>query len=129
MRILIVLGLPKQAMGTSSVPPPQVITALAIFMTLLVMAPTIDRINKEAIAPYRAGEVQSYDELWNRAKQPPRDFMFNQIEASGNWSSLYMILANYDVVPFTGKNAYLFGLDSLGDVMEALVLLMIAVAA
>ncbi|HYE62867.1 MAG TPA: flagellar type III secretion system pore protein FliP [Phycisphaerales bacterium] len=92
VRILIVLGLLRQAMGTQSVPPPQVTTALALFMTLLVMAPTLDRINAEAIVPYRQGEIKDYDELWNKAKQPLRDFMFNQIEATGNWSSLYMIL-------------------------------------
>jgi flagellar biosynthetic protein FliP len=92
VRILIVLGLLRQAMGTQSVPPPQVVTALALFMTLLVMAPTIDRINAEAIVPYRNGQITDYDELWTKAKQPLRDYMFNQIEATGNWSSLYMIL-------------------------------------
>jgi flagellar biosynthetic protein FliP len=92
VRILIVLGLLKQALGTATVPPTQVITALALFMTLMVMAPTIDRINTEAIAPYRAGEVESYGELWQRGKQPVRDFMFAQIEATGNWSSLYMMM-------------------------------------
>ncbi len=92
VRILVVLGLLRQAMGTQSIPPPQVITALALFTTLLVMSPTIDRINKEAIQPYRTGQVRDHDELWNRAKQPVREFMFAQIEATGNWSSLYMIL-------------------------------------
>jgi flagellar biosynthetic protein FliP len=91
-RILIVLGLLKQAIGAQGVPPPQVITALALFMTLLVMSPTLDRINAEAIQPYRDGQVADYDELWSRTKQPVRDFMFAQIEASGNWSSLYMVL-------------------------------------
>lgn len=92
VRILIVLGLLRQAIGAQSVPPPQVITALALFMTLLVMTPTLDRINDEAIAPYRAGEITNYEELWARGKQPVRDFMFAQIEATGNWSSLYMML-------------------------------------
>ncbi|MBL9000332.1 MAG: flagellar type III secretion system pore protein FliP [Phycisphaerae bacterium] len=92
MRVLIVLGLVKQALGASTVPPPQVITALTLFITLIVMAPTLDRINAEAVAPYRAGEIRDYDELWARARQPVRDFMFDQIEAGGNWSSLYMIL-------------------------------------
>jgi len=92
MRIMIVLGLLKQALGAQSIPPPQVTTGLALFMTVLVMSPTLDRINKEAIAPYRAGQVSDYDALWNKAKQPMRDFMFDQIETSGNWSSLYMIL-------------------------------------
>ncbi len=92
VRILIVLGLLRQALGTQSIPPPQVITALALFMTMLVMSPTISRINTEAVEPFRAGEVRDYDDLWNRAKQPVRDFMFAQIEATGNWSSLYMVL-------------------------------------
>jgi flagellar biosynthetic protein FliP len=92
VRILVVLGLLRQAMGTQSIPPPQVITALAMFMTLLVMTPTLDRINKEAIVPYRQGQVQSYDELWEKGSQPVRDFMFAQIDATGNWSSVYMLL-------------------------------------
>lgn len=94
MRITIVLGMLKQAMGTQSIPPPQVTIALALFMTLLVMSPTIDRINKEAIAPYRQGQITNYDQLWEKTRQPVRDFMFDQIEATGNWSSLYMVL-NY----------------------------------
>lgn len=92
MRILIVLGLLKQALGTSTVPPPQVITGLSLFMTLIVMTPTLDRINAEAVTPYREGKVTSYDELWTKARQPVRDFMFDQIEATGNWGSVYTIL-------------------------------------
>lgn len=91
-RILIVLGLLKQAIGAQSIPPPQIITSLALFMTLVVMTPTIDRINAEAITPYRNGEITDYDTLWQKARQPMRDFMFNQIEASGNWSSVYMVM-------------------------------------
>lgn len=92
MRMLIVLGLLRQALGTSSVPPPQVITALAMFMTLLVMSPTLERVNHEAIGPYRRGEITSYDALWDKAKQPMRDFMFDQIDATGNWGGVYTIL-------------------------------------
>jgi len=92
LRILIVLGLLKQAMGTNSLPPSQVVTGLALFMTLVVMSPTIDRIWDEAVVPYNNGEIRDYDELWTRAKQPLRDFMFDQLEVTGNWSSLYMVL-------------------------------------
>lgn len=92
LRIMIVIGMLKQALGTPTIPPPQVITALSLFMTLLVMTPTIDRIHAEAVVPYQQGQVQNYDELWELSKQPIRDFMFNQIEATGNWSSLYMVL-------------------------------------
>jgi flagellar biosynthetic protein FliP len=94
VRIMIVLGLVKQALGTQTLPPPQVIVGLSLFMTLLVMAPTMDRIHKEAVLPYRTGEIRDYDTLWARGKQPLRDFMFDQIEATGNWSSVYMVL-NY----------------------------------
>lgn len=92
LRIIIVLGLLKQAIGAQNMPPSQVVTGLALFMTLLVMSPTIDRVYAEAIEPYRAGEIRDYDELWNRAKQPVRDFMFDQIEASGHWSGAFMIM-------------------------------------
>jgi len=94
VRIIIVLGLLKQAMGTQNLPPSQVIFTLALFMTFLVMTPTIERVYDEAITPYQTGEIQSQVEMWDKAKQPIRDFMFDQIEATGNWSSLYMIL-NY----------------------------------
>jgi flagellar biosynthesis protein FliP len=94
VRFVIVLGLLKQALGTQTLPPPQVVVGLAMFMTFLVMAPTFDRINQDAVVPYRAGVVTDYNELWSRVKQPMRDFMFDQIEATDNWSGVYMIL-NY----------------------------------
>lgn len=94
VRILVVLGLLRQAIGTQSLPPPQVMTGLALFMTMLVMAPTFDRIYEEALDPYQRGEIRDYETLWGAAKQPLRDFMFDQIEATGNWSSVYMVL-NY----------------------------------
>lgn len=100
VRIIVVLGLLKQAIGAQSVPPPQVITALALFMTMLVMSPTVDRVYHEAVVPYQSGEVESVDELWDRAKQPVRDFMFAQLETTGNWSSLYMVM-NYRGVDTT----------------------------
>lgn len=94
VRFIVVLGLLKQALGAQGLPPAQVITALALFMTVMVMAPTLDRVYDEAIAPYNRGEIVDQLEMWNRAKQPVRDFMFAQIEASGNWEGLYMIM-NY----------------------------------
>jgi flagellar biosynthetic protein FliP len=94
VRIIIVLGLLRQALGTQSLPPPQVLTGLALFMTMLVMAPTLQRVWGEAVGPYQRGEIRDYDTLWDRAKQPVRDFMFDQIEATGNYSSVYMVL-NY----------------------------------
>jgi flagellar biosynthetic protein FliP len=94
VRMLIVLSMLRQALGTQSLPPSQVIIALTLFMTFVVMAPTVDRIRDEAVVPWQQGRITDYDELWDRARQPLRDFMFAQIDATGNWSSVYMML-NY----------------------------------
>ena len=92
-RIVIVLALLRQAIGTQSLPPSQVIVGLAMFLTFLVMAPTFERINHEAIAPLQANQIDSLT-AWSRARAPLRDFMFDQIEHAGNWADVFMIL-NY----------------------------------
>ncbi len=94
VRFTIVLGLLKQALGAQSLPPSQVILALSLFMTFLVMAPTFERIHEDALLPYQRGEITNQVEMWDRTKQPLRDFMFTQIDAAENWSSLYMVM-NY----------------------------------
>ena len=93
-RFVIVLGLLRQAIGTNTLPPSQIVVGLSLFMTFLVMAPTFERIHAEAVIPYRNGDpaMQSQLDVWNRAKEPLRDFMFAQIDAAGNWESVYTIL-------------------------------------
>jgi flagellar biosynthetic protein FliP len=93
-RIVIVLALLRQALGTQGLPPSQVIVGLSLFITFVVMAPTADRMYVEGIRPYATGEIDDYEVAWARTRQPLRDFMFSQIEASGNWSGVYMML-NY----------------------------------
>lgn len=90
-RIVIVLSLLRQAIGTQSLPPSQVVVGLSLFMTLLVMAPTFERINKEAIVPLNNNQIDQL-QAWSAAKEPLRDFMFAQIEHAGNWEDVYMIL-------------------------------------
>ncbi len=92
-RIVVVLALLRQAIGTQSLPPSQVIVGLAVFLTILVMAPTLDRINREAITPLQNNEIDQLT-AWSRARQPIRDFMFDQIDHAGNWADVYMVL-NY----------------------------------
>lgn len=92
-RIVVTLALLRQAMGTQQLPPSQVLVGLSLFLTLLVMAPTIQRINTESIGPMQDGQINQL-EAWSLAKEPLRDFMFTQIEYAGNWEGLYMIL-NY----------------------------------
>lgn len=92
-RIVIVLALLRQAIGTQSLPPSQVVVGLAVFLTLLVMAPAFERINNEAIIPLQQNEIDQIT-AWSRARQPLREFMFNQIDHAKNWPDVYMIL-NY----------------------------------
>ena len=54
-RIVIVLGLLRQAIGAGQTPPNQVLIGLSLFLTLFVMAPVVDRINDQAVKPYMAG--------------------------------------------------------------------------
>jgi flagellar biosynthetic protein FliP len=93
-RIVITLGLLRQALGAQGLPPGQVIVGLSLLVTMVVMAPTAERMYSEGIRPYMEGDRTDATAAWDRAKQPLRDFMFAQIEASGNWSGVYMIL-NY----------------------------------
>jgi len=93
VRIIVVLALLRQAIGTQSLPPSQVITGLALFMTFLVMAPTAKQIHEQSIVPLNAGQIDQLT-AWHRARQPVRDFMFAQIERTGNWGDVYMVL-NY----------------------------------
>ena len=91
-RVLVVMALMRQAMGTQGLPPSQILTGLALFITFVVMAPTFQRMYDEGIQPYATGEVKDYAVTWQRTKQPLRDFMFSQLEATGNWAGIYMIL-------------------------------------
>jgi flagellar biosynthetic protein FliP len=76
-RIVIVLGFVRQAVGVQSAPASQIITGLALFLTFFIMGPVIDRIHREALQPYFAGEIKSTEAL-ERAQVPLREFMLRQ---------------------------------------------------
>lgn len=88
-RIIIVLSLLRQAMGTQQLPPNQVIMGLSLFMTFLVMGPTWQRVNETALTPFMDGSLPQAEAL-SRAQIPVRDFMIRQIEASENQEDVYM---------------------------------------
>jgi flagellar biosynthesis protein FliP len=73
-RIIIVFSFLRQAIGTQQVPPNQVMVGLALFLTMFIMAPVGQRINDEAIAPYRTGEL-SEGAAFDKAIVPIREFM------------------------------------------------------
>jgi len=82
-RIIIVLALLRQALGTQQLPPNQVLIGLAMFMTFLIMGPTWQRVNDEALRPYMNGEMDQRTALV-KAQVPVREFMIKQIVASNN---------------------------------------------
>ena len=74
VRIVIVLSFLRQAVGTHTMPPNQVIVSLALFLTAFVMLPTFKEINTQALVPYQAEEL-SGEEALQRAYEPLRTFM------------------------------------------------------
>ncbi|MCY2955382.1 MAG: flagellar type III secretion system pore protein FliP [Planctomycetota bacterium] len=82
-RIVIVLSLLRQAIGTPSLPPNQVLVALSLFMTFLVMGPTFQAVNRDALRPYLDGRMAP-EEALTAAQIPLRQFMIGQIERGGN---------------------------------------------
>ncbi len=76
-RIVIVLGLLRQALGTPQLPPNQVLIGLALFLTTFVMAPVISEVRETAYVPYTTGQI-SQEQALTRGLQPIRQFMFRQ---------------------------------------------------
>ena len=80
-RIIIVLSLLRQALGTQTAPPNQVMVGLALFLTFFVMGPTFDRIYSEAYLPLQRNEIQM-PEAMNRGAVPLKEFMVKQTRQS-----------------------------------------------
>jgi flagellar biosynthetic protein FliP len=76
-RIIIVLSLLRQALGLQATPPNQVLIGLALFMTLFVMGPTLEKIHEVAYKPYTEQAI-GFDEALARGSQPLRVFMMRQ---------------------------------------------------
>jgi len=76
-RIVIVLGLLRQALGTQAAPPNQVIIGLSLFLTFFVMGPTLDKVYAEAYQPFAENRI-AFDEALKRGEVPLRAFMLKQ---------------------------------------------------
>lgn len=75
-RIVIVLGLTRNALGIPAIPPNQVIVGLSIFLTLFVMGPTLSQIKDDALDPLLAGDI-STSEAYDAAQGPLREFLLD----------------------------------------------------
>ena len=76
-RIVIVLSLLRQALGTQAAPPNQVVVGLSLFLTFFVMGPTIDKVYAEAYQPYAENRI-AFEEALKRGEAPLRTFMMKQ---------------------------------------------------
>lgn len=77
VRIIIVMSLLRQALGTAQTPPNQVLVGLSLFLTLFIMSPVISTVYEEALTPYSDGVI-TFDAALAAAEAPVRTFMLNQ---------------------------------------------------
>lgn len=76
-RVVVVLSLLRQAIGTQQLPPSQILIGLALFLTVFIMTPVWTRVHQEALEPYLAHQI-SQKEAMARAVVPVREFMLRQ---------------------------------------------------
>lgn len=77
-RIVIVLAFLRQALGTQTVPPNQVLLSLALFLTMFIMAPVGQAVYNNALRPLMAEQI-SYEDAWKKGIEPVRNFMLRQV--------------------------------------------------
>lgn len=77
LRIVIVLALLRQALGTMQTPSSRVLIALAIFLTLFIMSPVLDKVYETAVAPYMEEQIQ-FTQAIELGSKPVYQFMLQQ---------------------------------------------------
>ena len=80
-RIIIVFSILRQALGLQQTPSNQILTGMALFLTMFIMAPVFDRVNQDALQPYLAEKLTAQDAV-AKAQVPIKDFMLAQTRSS-----------------------------------------------
>ena len=96
MRIVIVLSLLRQALGTVQTPPNQILIGMSLFLTFFVMAPTLDKINEVAYQPLVADKI-NFNEALLRGSEPLKEFMLKQTRQQD--LALFVKLSNNPLLP------------------------------
>lgn len=104
-RIIIVLSILRQALGTQQTPTSQTLIGIALFLSFFIMAPVFDRVYQDAAKPYLNEEISAEDAL-KKAKEPFQQFMLAQTRASdlelfAGISGVEGLEAAPDQVPFS----------------------------
>ena len=103
-RIIIVLALLRQALGTQQTPTNQTLIGLALFLTFFVMSPVIEKVNADAVTPYMSNEI-TFQQGLSKAAEPLKKFMYDQTRE--NDLSMFMDMVGntgkmeIDTIPFT----------------------------
>ncbi len=98
VRVLVVLGILRQALGTQQLPPTQVLTAVSLFLTLIIMWPVWKQTYDQGVVPYTQKQLSAED-AWQRGVQPIRRFMSSQIDHCGNSADIWTF---YKYLPSRG---------------------------
>ncbi len=77
VRIIIVLGLTRQALGLATTPPNQVLVGIALFLSLFLMTPTLNAMNHDALQPYLHGKMNA-TQAYREAEVPLKTWMLRQ---------------------------------------------------
>jgi len=93
-RIVIVLSFVRNALATQQIPPNQVITGMALFLTFFVMMPVITQVSTDAVVPYLAEEI-TFEEAMDLGSAPLRNFMLNNTRPKD--LALFMELAEAEL--------------------------------
>ena len=95
-RIVIVLHFLRTAIGTQTAPPNQILIGLALFLTFLIMRPTFQQINENAIQPLDNGDI-TIEEALKEAEVPIRQFMYGQVQRKDVKLFVDMAGDSYDI--------------------------------
>jgi flagellar biosynthetic protein FliP len=96
VRIIVVMGLLRQALGAAQLPPSQVITSISLFVTLFVMAPVWSKVYDDSIKPYTDPKSgMTMEQAWNKGVAPIRTFMSRQIHMAGNYDDVLLFYSRH----------------------------------
>ena len=96
LRIVIVLSLLRQALGTVQSPPNQVLIGISLFLTFFVMSPTLDKIYQVAYQPFMEDKI-SFNDALARGSEPLKQFMLRQTRQED--LALFVKLSNHPPLP------------------------------
>ena len=105
IRIIVTFSFLRSAIGTQQAPPNQVLTGLAIFLTIFIMAPTFNQINDKAFTPYMNNKI-SQDAAIEAGSKPLREFMLKQTRQKD--LKLFMDASKLDTSKITKENVPLY---------------------